>query len=162
MSDPDKVGERFAISPDEDEIAVRSYGGDSWFVAKFNQVKGRRLDEIPDDWTYFVPATSRDVAGETLTHMLDEMESIAGELRYLRRRLPPPPDDEREALLALGARVKQARAEAGLSLRALGAKIGVPFNTLSRVERGGAASADNVARIMDWLVGRTGEGAQHG
>lgn len=77
---------RFAISPDEQQIAVRSYNGDSWFVAQFNVVKGRHLSDIPDDWTYFVPATEDDKLAEEAGRMAELIEEVASNLAWLKNR----------------------------------------------------------------------------
>ena len=51
-----------------------------------------------------------------------------------------------------GPEVTQERHDA----RALEAEIGVPFNALSRIERGvGNASGVNTQRILNWLAGQT-------
>jgi transcriptional regulator with XRE-family HTH domain len=55
----------------------------------------------------------------------------------------------------LAERLRRERQASGLTLRALEAEIGVPFNCLSRVERGtGFASVVNAQRIEEWLAGR--------
>lgn len=51
----------------------------------------------------------------------------------------------------LRARVVQARQEQGLSLRAAAEQAEVPFNTLSRVEKGHLPDLANFTRIVIWL-----------
>jgi hypothetical protein len=90
---------------------------------------------------------------DTLDQLLHAAEGILAELRHLRRTLPKaePAADPFE----LAQQLRAARAATGLSLRALEAEIGVPFNCLSRVERGvGLASGVNERRIREWLAGR--------
>ena len=78
---------RFAISLDEQKVAIRSYRGDSWFIANFNEVQGQHMGEVPDDWTYYVPARPRDVAVETLEQLVNQTEATLWELGSIRRLL---------------------------------------------------------------------------
>jgi transcriptional regulator with XRE-family HTH domain len=61
----------------------------------------------------------------------------------------------------LAARLKARRREAGLSLRAAAAQIGVSAATLSRVESGSyLPERDNLFRLLDWL-GLAGRGEEY-
>ena len=52
----------------------------------------------------------------------------------------------------LGAALKRARKERGLSLRDVEGEIGISFATLARIERQvGSPTPDNLARITEWL-----------
>ncbi len=51
----------------------------------------------------------------------------------------------------LPALVRERRQALGVSLREAAEWTGVSFNTLSRIERGGSASAENVVRLLRWL-----------
>lgn len=144
--------ERLALSPDGHTVAVRAYQGGMWLAVNTARVAGQHLSDLPADWTRFTPASDRDLAADTLDSLLQAAEEITAELRYLRRGLPKveaAPDP-----FALAESLRRVRSESGLSLRALEAEIGVPFNCLSRVERGvGLASPINAQRIHNWLSG---------
>jgi transcriptional regulator with XRE-family HTH domain len=51
----------------------------------------------------------------------------------------------------LGDRVMRRRKAVGMSLRAAAEESGVPFNTLSRVEKGHLPDLANFGRIVNWL-----------
>jgi transcriptional regulator with XRE-family HTH domain len=67
----------------------------------------------------------------------------------------------------LGAALKRARKERGISLRDVENETGISFATLSRIERQATSpTQDNLVRILEWLdipIGRivpSGEGEQ--
>jgi hypothetical protein len=98
-------------------------------------------------------ASDVEIIRDTLDRLLHVTEETLAELRHLRRRLPKaePATDPFD----LAEQLRTARAATGLSLRELEELTGVPFNSLSRVERGvGLASPVNDRRIRDWLAGR--------
>jgi hypothetical protein len=76
---------RFAISPDEHQVAIRGYRGDSWFVAKFDEVKGGHHSEIPADWAYYVPATTRDRLADELLEVRDLFATAGSVLAALEQ-----------------------------------------------------------------------------
>ena len=93
---------------------------------------------------------------DTLDRLLHATEATLAELRHLRRRLPKV-DGPAADPFELAEQLRLARKTTGLTLRALEAEIGVPFNALSRIERGvGNASGVNTQRILNWLAGQTG------
>ena len=52
----------------------------------------------------------------------------------------------------LGHVLKKFRAMQELTVRQLAAQIGIPFNTLSRVENGENVDSQNLMKIFNWLV----------
>ncbi len=59
-------------------------------------------------------------------------------------------DSERVDLSELGNLVASERARRGLSLRDAAADVGIPFNTLARIERGHVPDLPKFKRLLEW------------
>lgn len=78
---------RAAFSPDGEEVAIRFDDEADWFIIVSSA--GAYRKELPDGWSYYVPATSNDLLAEELraanSAFLEAADTLAS---LLRNRIP--------------------------------------------------------------------------